>query len=65
MNDYMKRLRDWQEWERAMVEKIRCTPLEEWHSHPDIMEKVQREGFDISAAIVRRDARARKEADAY
>lgn len=49
--------------DRDLQEKIKSTPLEEWHQHEDIMEKVRREGFDIQAAIVKRDMRARKEAD--
>lgn len=48
---------------RAIVHLVRTVPLEEWHMHPILSETVKAQGFDIEAAIVRRDARARKEAD--
>jgi len=62
-HERMQSLRIWQEEQRGIIDKIRSTPLEEWHEHADIMDRVKREGFDIGAAIVRRDSRSRKEAD--
>jgi hypothetical protein len=53
----LERLRAWQEAERQMVEKIKTTPLEDWSKHPDIMARVEKQGFDIEAAIKRRDER--------